>query len=168
MGNIHTSKIGRPLAWLIVLVLVAVQSTFLQTGAYAAETGADKRAVLAANTAFYKVFREQDIEAMDALWARSVKASVIHPGWNAITGRGKVMRSWRDIIMTGGAPQIYPAQSTVTVHNGMATVLCYERIGDNYLAATNIFVFENGKWLMTHHHAAPAPRAGKLFKGDPA
>lgn len=128
----------------------------------------ETRAVVAANTAFYKAFREEDVEAMDGLWARSVEASVIHPGWNGIVGRGDVMRSWRNIIVSGGAPKIFPQKPVVTVHGDTATVICYEKIDDSYLVATNIFVKEKGAWRLIHHHAAPAPTAGTLFKGDPA
>ena len=40
----------------------------------------DEHAVLAANAAFYRAFAERDVDAMDALWARSIPVACIHPG----------------------------------------------------------------------------------------
>src|SRR3546814_17800766 len=36
-----------------------------------------------------------------------------------------------------------------------AFVTCYEVIGDSLLAATNIFVLEDGGWKLVHHQAGP-------------
>ena len=149
---------------LLTIALILAGNTIARS----AEPNTEKRAVIAANTAFYKAFREEDVEAMDGLWARSVEASVIHPGWNGIVGRGDVMRSWRNIIVSGGAPKVFPQRPVVTIHAGTATVLCYEKIDNAYLVATNIFVKEDGAWRLIHHHAGPAPTAGTLFEGDPA
>ncbi len=157
------------LARLYILCAIAVALVITSnTAARSDDPRAEKNAVIAANTAFYKAFREQDVEAMDGLWARSVEASVVHPGWNGIVGRADVMRSWRDIIVSGGAPQIHPLKPSVTIHAGTATVLCYEKLDGGYLVATNIFVKEDGAWRLIHHHAGQAPTAGGLFKGDPA
>jgi len=154
----------RAFIWLLTLLFVAL---VIQTGrARAADHLEDKLAVLAANKAFYKAFRESDLDAMDTLWAKRTKVSVIHPGWNAIFGREKVMASWQHIIESGGAP-IYPVQPVVLFRDSSAVVLCYEKTGTLYLVATNIFVQEDGEWRIIHHHAGPAPMADKLFKGDP-
>ncbi len=32
-------------------------------------------------------------------------------------------------------------------------MVCYEVIGENVLAATNVFVQEAGAWKLAHHHA---------------
>lgn len=150
---------------LLALFIIALT---LQSGpARAADDFSEKLAVIAANKAFYKAFRESDLDTLDALWAKDTKVSVIHPGWNAIIGREKVMHSWQRIIESGGAPPIYPVQPVVLFRDTSAVVLCYEKTGDSYLVATNIFVQEDGKWRIIHHHAGPAPNANALFKGDP-
>ena len=48
--------------------------------------------------AFYVAFRDKDLDAMDAIWAKKTKVSVIHPGWNTLVGRDEVMSSWHRII----------------------------------------------------------------------
>ncbi len=156
---------SRAFSWLPVIILVAL--TLFAGPARAADETDEKQAVIAANTAFYKAFRNSDLDALDALWAKETKVSVIHPGWNAIFGRDKVMASWRRIIDSGGAPPIYPEQPVVLFRDSSAVVLCYEKTGNSYLVATNIFVLEGGAWRMIHRHAGPAPAASEVFKGDP-
>lgn len=151
------------------LVTAFLMALFLETGpGRSADDNGQKQAVIAANEAFYKAFREQNIEAMDVVWAKKAKVSVIHPGWNAIFGREEVMTSWRRIIESGGAPNISSVQPVVLFRDNSAVVLCYEKADGSYLTATNIFVLEDGAWRMIHHHAGPAPAAHELFKGDPA
>lgn len=155
----------RAFIWLPALFLAALA---LIVGPALAAAGTDeKQAVIAANSAFYKAFRESDLEALDALWAKKTKVSVIHPSWNAIFGREKVMASWQRIIDSGGAPPIQPVEPVVLFRDSSAVVLCYEKTGTSYLVATNIFVLEDGAWRIIHHHAGPAPAAGERFKGDP-
>lgn len=150
-----------------LLAIFAVVLTLQMGPARAADDLAEKQAVIAANEAFYKAFRESDLSALDALWAKKNKVSVIHPGWNAIYGRDKVMSSWQRIIDSGGAPPIHPVQPVVLFRDSSAVVLCYEKTGNSYLIATNIFVLEDGAWRLIHHHAGPAPAASEVFKGDP-
>jgi len=38
-------------------------------------------------------------------------------------------------------------------------VTCGESVGNSLLAATNLFVRENGGWRLVHHHASPVARA---------
>ena len=120
-----------------------------------------------ANEAFYVAFRNKDLDAMDAVWAKKTKVSVIHPGWNTLVGRDEVMASWHRIIKSGGAPEIHAIQPIVLLREASAVVLCYEKTDGSYLTATNVFVLEDGMWRMIHHHAGPAPTAGRLFRGNP-
>jgi hypothetical protein len=43
----------------------------------------------------------------------------------------------------------------------VAIVTCYEGNGEYpaHLAATNVFVFEDGSWRMVHHQAGPLSRS---------
>ena len=50
--------------------------------------------------------------------------------------------------------------------NGGAFVVCYERLGPNFLIATNLFVKEDGAWKMVHHQAGPIPPPAPT--GEPA
>lgn len=111
-----------------------------------------------ANTRFYDAFAQQDLGAMDSVWAREADVVCIHPGWPALDERGAVMASWRAILgdLPGGdAPQVACADPKTSVRGEMGFVVCTELVGDHKLLATNIFVREGGQWRMVHHHAAP-------------
>jgi ketosteroid isomerase-like protein len=112
------------------------------------------REILAANQAFYDAFRNEDALAMEAVWAHRAPVACIHPGWAALVGRERVMSSWR-AIMSSGAPPIRCAAPRVHVLGDVAYVLCDEIVGGGRLVATNIFIHEDGQWLLVHHHAGP-------------
>lgn len=120
-----------------------------------------EKAVLAANAAFYRAFRDGDAEAMDLVWARSAAVACIHPGWPPLFGRDAVMKSWAGALSS--SPAIAVESPRVVLTGGTAAVLCLERIGRSVLAATNLFVNEAGHWRIFHHHASAiargAPRA---------
>jgi len=115
----------------------------------------DQAEVLSANEAFYAAFSGQDAETMDELWSRRAPCACIHPGWNVLVGRKRVMASWRAIFEAGGAPPIEPTQATAHVLGETAYVVCLENLPGATLVATNIFVREEGRWRMVHHQAAP-------------
>ncbi len=162
-GTASASRSG----WFVHFALV-IALLFGQAGnADAAKDVAQKRLVLAANEAFYVAFRDKDLDAMDAIWAKKTKVSVIHPGWNTLVGRDEVMSSWHRIIKSGGAPEIHAIQPIILLNGPTAVVLCYEKTDNSYLAATNVFVQEDGAWRMIHHHAGPAPTAGQVIRGKP-
>lgn len=119
----------------------------------------DEPAVLAANAAFYEAFGTGDMAAMDALWARAAPLACIHPGWTALTRRSRIMESWAAIL--DGAPRGRVSCLDPVAHlvGEAAFVTCGEAVGDNLLAATNVFVREDGRWRMVHHHASPVARA---------
>lgn len=115
----------------------------------------EEHAVLFANEAFYLAFAEGDIPGMDDIWAREAEVFCIHPGWAPLSGRDAVMESWRAILENPNSPSVEFADAVAVVEGTMAYVLGYESIGDGHLAATNIFIHENGLWKMVHHHAGP-------------
>jgi ketosteroid isomerase-like protein len=123
----------------------------------------DADAVLAANLDFYRAFGRSDYAEMDAIWARRVSVLCLHPGWTAIEGRDAVMESWRHIL---GDPDFHIMCHDERVHlyGDLAIVLCEEELaGGGLLAATNIFIREDGVWRMVHHQASaiiPSGRGG--------
>jgi len=132
----------------------------------------EEQAVLAANAAFYAALAAGDYAAMDRLWADAAPVACIHPGWPILVGREAVMDSWRRILATppgiacaDAACHAIPGPDPGT---GTAYVTCMERIGPALLAATNLFVREQGQWRIAHHQAghvleteaAPAPLPG--------
>lgn len=111
--------------------------------------------LLSANEAFYQAFASRDIEAMDELWAGSVPVACIHPGWPPLHGREDVMFSWRSILLGDSAPEISCSEARAALLGSAGYVTCVERIGDDALVATNVFVLEDGIWQLAHHQAGP-------------
>ena len=128
----------------------------------------DRDEVLAANAAFYRAFAARDVEAMDALWARHTPVACVHPGWHALTGRDAVMASWRGILRGPGAPDIACGEATSHVFGESAFVVCAERLPGGELAATNVFVREEGAWRLVHHHAGPIADADEDDRPTPS
>jgi len=114
---------------------------------------ADRGAVTAANAEFYRAFGTGDIKAMDALWADRGEVSCIHPGWPPVRGREDVMASWRGILAEPPEPAVQPAEEQVYLMGDAALVVCFEAIGEIFLAATNVFLRQGGAWRLVHHHA---------------
>ena len=115
--------------------------------------------VLAANAAFYVAFASGDADAMEGLWAKAAPIACIHPGWDALRGRTRVMASWQAILSGDGGPAITCSGATAHVLGESAFVVCYETIEGTRLVATNTFVLETGSWRLVHHQAAPIARA---------
>lgn len=122
----------------------------------------DTDAVLFANEAFYQAFAERDVEAMEDLWSRAAPVSCIHPGWGVIYGREEVMRSWIAIITSEGAPPITCHGAEASLYGDTAFVVCYEKLGENVLIATNVFVRDGHIWKIVHHQAGPTSVAPPL------
>ena len=129
---------------------------------------ANREAVLFANDAFYSAFAERDMAAMEALWATEAPVAVIHPGWQALTGRDEVMESWQAILEGPNPPEITCHGASAHVCGDLAYVLCYEQVGGGFLVATNLFVREGGAWRMIHHQAGPTSLTELPEEEDPA
>lgn len=108
-------------------------------------------AALAANALFYEALAQGDGPAMEALWATSEPVICTHPGAATLHGRPAVMQSWDSIL--SAPPAVAFSDAQVAIIRGLAFVTCTEQIGQAVLAATNVFVWEDGRWCMAHHHA---------------
>lgn len=120
---------------------------------------------LFANDAFYAAFRDGDYPAMAALWAQDAKQCCLHPTWEPLFGRQAILAAWRELLV--GPPPIEYVTPYVISTQSMATVFCYEKIEQAYLAATNVFVMEEGRPRMVLHQAAPTrgkPKAATRAK----
>src|SRR4051812_20705401 len=115
--------------------------------------------VLSANEAFYAAFQRHDARAMEELWAADAPVACLHPGWEPLLGRDAVIRSWRGILLGGGAPEsIRCERAHAHVYGDAAFVICAEVVPGVEMAATNFFVRERGRWRLTHHHSSPIAR----------
>ncbi|MBK8251828.1 MAG: nuclear transport factor 2 family protein [Polyangiaceae bacterium] len=111
--------------------------------------------VLSANEAFYEAFAKRDVATMENLWSERNDIACVHPGWDALLGRHKVLGSWRAILMSPEAPEVVCAEAKAHVLGDVAFVVCNEVLPGGELCATNLFVREAGQWKLLHHHAGP-------------
>ena len=125
-------------------------------------------AVLFANDAFYHAFANGDIGAMEAVWASETPVVCIHPGWEALTERARIMESWRMILGSDETPAITCCEPRANALGEVALVVCYEAVGQSVLVATNAFVREGGAWKMVHHQAGPTDYRPVPADGAPA
>ena len=118
----------------------------------------DADAVLAANLEFYRAFTTRDVAAMEALWAKRAPVACLHPGWAVLNEREDILESWRNILSNPGAPRIACYDEQVMLYGDVALVLCEEELEGGTLAASNLFVREDGAWRLAHHHAGQIVR----------
>ena len=116
---------------------------------------AEIETLLFANETFYDAFSERDTQQMRSLWRNSNDVVCIHPGWGALRGYKDVLDSWALILGASEKTKITPINPIVTIAGAVGSVVCLENIENQYLIATNLFLFESESWLMIHHHAGP-------------
>ncbi len=123
----------------------------------ARERAQAEAAVLEANQEFYKAFSRGDYPAMSELWAKRVPIACLHPGAPLLSGRNAVLASWRQLLDAAPAWEMVGRDTTVHLFGQGAFVTCLEANGAEpaHLMATNIFVWEEGRWRLVHHHAGP-------------
>ena len=115
------------------------------------EGRAETEALLRANREFYRAFAGGDFVAMDRIWADHQVVLCIHPGWELLRGRDRVMASWRGILRR---PMPVRARDEAAELLGeVGVVTCVEVLPQGELVATNVFVRELGRWRLLHHHA---------------
>ncbi len=121
------------------------------------ERVATEVAVLEANEDFYRAFNAGNFDAMSRLWAERAPIACMHPGLPAIVGRTRVMDSWKRILGDSADWEMTCRGARVHVLGDSAFVTCFEASGDRpaHIAATNVFVLEDGRWRMVHHQAGP-------------
>ena len=114
-----------------------------------------EEAVISANNDFYLAFNNANMELMENLWSTEQGVSVVHPGWDLLTGLGEVLMSWRQILKNSTFKSVSCDNVWVNVIGDVANIVCIEHLDDVELIATNIFIFEKQKWKIIHHHAGP-------------
>ncbi|HVF19837.1 MAG TPA: nuclear transport factor 2 family protein [Mycobacteriales bacterium] len=131
-------------------------------------------AVEAANDEFYAAFEAADLDRMGAVWDDEAEVVCVHPGWDALRGRARVMRSWAVIFANTPYIQFFLSDVESTVSGDLAVVTCAENIltapgepgGDAKVVSTNVFRLVDGSWRMTLHHGSPVMR--QIAEEDPA
>jgi ketosteroid isomerase-like protein len=126
----------------------------------------ERKAVQAANRAYYEALSARDLSAMEMVWSRKdddinialpVRPSA-HVGWE------QVQANYRQYWCTLDQLQVTMDAPAVRIVGDVAWVFGIERVhrvgragedfrGTNY--GTSIFVKENGRWVLTFHQATP-------------
>jgi len=112
-------------------------------------------ALLAANRAFYAAFNAGDAAAMARLWSDGDGVTCLHPGWPLLLGHAAVIESWQRIFTAGATPPVTCREPRAWPDAGGGRVVCYEELGGQLLAATNLFRSEAGVLRLYHHQSGP-------------
>ncbi|MEM9709262.1 MAG: nuclear transport factor 2 family protein [Pseudomonadota bacterium] len=137
------------------LALLSLLALFFGPPALA-QSEDDQAAVLAANSEFYRAFRESDHPAMKDIWAETGPMAVEHPSTGRIEGRERVIASWERMMMA--PPRITCALESIGYQDGLWGVVCNEQLNPGSVRMINIFKSEDGEWRMVYH--GPAPDVG--------
>ena len=122
----------------------------------------DPEQVVEANLKFYFALESLDLDLMEEVWATDASAICIHPNWTRLAGWENIRASWEQIFRNTSFMRIDVSEVSVEVQGATAWVTCLESItttaGEQMRRAqayaTNIFVFEDERWLLVLHHAS--------------
>ncbi|MEZ5227161.1 MAG: nuclear transport factor 2 family protein [Acidimicrobiales bacterium] len=93
------------------------------------------------------------------MWEHSDRATCIHPGWPILRTWPIVEESWRRILAGPGRNQFILTNEAVVIDGDQGWVTLDENLvdttGTGTVAATNLFVKVDGRWLLVHHHGSP-------------
>jgi len=127
----------------------------------------EARAVTAANAELYAAFESGDVTRLERLWDDAEDVVCIHPGWDPVRGRSRVLRSWAAIMANTLYVQFFVTDVHVDVTGDVAVVTCQHSIltgvtsDDDGLGetarvvATNVFRRRAGEWRLWVHHGSP-------------
>jgi uncharacterized protein (TIGR02246 family) len=122
----------------------------------------DPEQVIEANLKFYFALESLDVDLMEEVWATDASAICVHSGSTRLAGWENIRASWEQVFRDTTFMRIDVSEVSVEVQGTVAWVTCLENItraaGDQMRRAqayaTNIFVFEDDRWLMVLHHAS--------------
>ena len=122
----------------------------------------DPEQVVEANLKFYFALESLDVNLMDEVWATDGSAICIHPNWTRLAGWENIRASWEQIFRNTTFMRVDVSEVSVEVQANVAWVTCLENITTSVADqtrraqayATNVFVYEDDRWLMVLHHAS--------------
>jgi uncharacterized protein (TIGR02246 family) len=122
----------------------------------------DPEQVVEANLKFYFALESLDIDLMDEVWATDASAICIYPGWTRLAGWENIRASWQQIFKNTAFMRIDVSEVSVEVQGQVAWVTCLENITTStgeqmrraQAYATNVFIYEDERWLLVLHHAS--------------
>ena len=110
---------------------------------------------------------------MAECWEHSDRVTVTHPGWPTLAGWASVAGSWEGIFSNTPFIQFVLTEERLLVAGSVAVVTLDENIlqgtgstekvpprdaaelSGPAFAATNVFVHDQGRWRLVHHHGSP-------------
>jgi ketosteroid isomerase-like protein len=135
-------------------------------------------AVADANAELYAAVEAGDIARVEAVWDTTDDVTCVHPGWSALLGRSRVLRSWAVIMANTAYIQFFLTGVEVEVSGDVAVVSCEHsliaRVTDDTdgglgetarVVATNVFRRRGERWLLWAHHSSPVMAADEPGAG---
>lgn len=122
----------------------------------------DPEQVIEANLKFYFALESLDVDLMDEVWATDASAICVHPGQSRLCGWEAIRGSWEVIFRNTKFMRVDVSEVSVEVQEKVAWITCLENIttdvGDQMhrakAYATNVFVYDDERWMMVVHHAS--------------
>jgi ketosteroid isomerase-like protein len=127
----------------------------------------DSADVAAANAELYAAFEAGDVDRMEAIWDDADDVQCVHPGWQLVRGRSRVLRSWSVIMANTSYIQFFLTGVQVFVRGDFAVVTCEENIltavtdaegglsPSAKVVSTNVFRRTPQGWRLWVHHGSP-------------
>jgi len=118
--------------------------------------------VVEANLKFYFALESLDLDLMEEVWATDASACCVHPSGYRLTGWESIRSNWEQIFKNTPFMRVDVSNTVVEVHGAVAWVNCFENITTSVgnqlqrarACATNVFIFEDDRWLLVLHHAS--------------
>lgn len=133
----------------------------------------DLAAVTAANAELYAAIEAGDSDRIAAMWDDADDLVCVHPGWPAVVGRSRVLRSWAVILANTAYIQFFATGTDVAVDGDVAIVTCEYGVlartddadtgfGETArVVASNVFRRTANGWRLWSHHASPVMAVGE-------
>jgi uncharacterized protein (TIGR02246 family) len=122
----------------------------------------DPEQVIEANLKFYFALESLDVDLMEEVWTTDASATCVHSGSTRLAGWENIRASWEQVFRNTTFMRIDVSEVSVEVQGTVAWVTCLESITRSVgkqtrraqAYATNVFVFQDDRWLMVLHHAS--------------
>jgi ketosteroid isomerase-like protein len=132
------------------------------------------------NQAFYNAIEAGDLDKMSEIWIDDIPGRVamcVHPGWQMLSGRSEVLRSWALIMANTPYIQFVLTDVQTMVIGDVAILTCAENIltaadtdepgfAAGRVVATNTFLRTGGGWKLWLHHGSPVLQDDEEEEGE--
>jgi len=117
-----------------------------------------------AEDAFYQAFEQADFNLMSSVWADDSYIECIHPMSDRLSGKEKVLNSWRSMfkrplgLTIKIMAQRHNSGPALAIHIVDEHIILIEEdsMQQSVIHATNIYELKDKGWQMILHHASPS------------